>query len=109
MSDVLNPCTDTDDEIEKHLSFENKQITFLTDKGDKTIKKFRLSTERLDYLRMKQLQIFTEKLISFLKMMNQESRKMSEIEKESLKRFKREDHNYSSMFASYLKNTVLDE
>jgi uncharacterized protein (TIGR02646 family) len=104
VSDVLNPCEDTDDEIEKHISFENEQITFLTDKGEKTIKKFRLSTERLDYLRIKQLQSFTEKLITIQKRMNQDGRKkMSETEKDSLKRFAKADSRYSLMFAKYLK------
>ncbi len=103
VSDVLNPCVDTDDEIEKHISFEDEQITFLTDKGDNTIKKFRLSEERLDYLRIKQLQIFAEKLIAIQNSMNQDGRKMSETEKESLKRFAKADKSYSLMFAKYLK------
>ncbi len=103
VSDVLNPCADTDDEIEKHISYDNEQMIFLTDKGDKTIKKFRLSTERLDYLRMKQLQLFTEKLITIQKLMNQDGRKMNETEKESLRRFAKADNSYSLMFAKYLK------
>jgi len=103
VSDVLNPCEETDDEIEKHICFDYEQITFLTDKGDNTIKKFRLSTERLDYLRMKQLQIFTEKLIAIQNSMNQDGRKMSETEKESLKRFAKADNRFSLMFAKYLK------
>ncbi|MCP4108774.1 MAG: hypothetical protein GY749_25055 [Desulfobacteraceae bacterium] len=101
---MLNPCTDTDDEIEKHITFENEQITFLTDKDDKTIKKFRLSTERLDYLRSRQLQKFAEKLIGIQNSMIQDERKeMSETEKQSLKRFARADNSYSLMFANYLK------
>jgi uncharacterized protein (TIGR02646 family) len=104
VDDALNPCIDTDDEIEKHISFEDEQITFLTDKGDNTIKKFRLSTERLDYLRMRPLQIFTQELIQILQMMNQDGRKkMNETEKKSLKRFAKADNNYSLMFAKYLK------
>jgi len=104
VDDALNPCIDTDDEIEKHISFEDEQITFLTDKGDNTIKKFRLSTERLDYLRMRQLQIFTQELIQILQMMNQDGRrKMNETEKKSLKRFAKADNDYSLMFAKYLK------
>jgi uncharacterized protein (TIGR02646 family) len=103
VNDVLNPCEDTDDEIEKHICFEGEQITFLTDKGNNTIKKFRLSTERLDYLRMKQLQIFTEKLITIQQLMIQDGRKMSETEKESLKHFAKTDGCYSLMFAKYLK------
>jgi uncharacterized protein (TIGR02646 family) len=103
VNDVLNPCEDTDDEIEKHICFDGEQITFLTGKGDNTIKKFRLSTERLDYLRMKQLRIFTEKLITIQKLMIQDGRKMSETEKENLKRFAKADNSYSLMFAKYLK------
>ena len=104
VNEVLNPCVDTDDEIKTHISFEDEQITFLTDKGEKTIKKFKLSEERLDYLRMKQLQIFLKKLITIQDSMNQDGRKMNETEKESLKRFARADNNYSLMFAKYLEN-----
>lgn len=103
VNDVLNPCTETDNEIEKHISYDNEQIIFLTDKGDNTIKKFRLSAERLDYLRIKQLQIFAEKLITIQKRMNQDHRKMSETEKESLRRFAKADNCYSLMFKKYLK------
>ena len=103
VNDVLNPCIDADNEIEQHISFDNEQITFQTDKGAQTVKKFRLSTERQDYLRMKQLQIFTEKLISIINAMNREGRKMSATEKESLMRFARIDNCYSLMFANYLK------
>lgn len=109
VNDVLNPCVDTDDEIKQHISFDNEQIIFLTDKGESTIKKFHLSTERLDYLRMKQLQIFAEKLIAIQNSMNQEGRrKMSDTEKESLKRFAKADNSYSLMFAKYLKKHNID-
>jgi hypothetical protein len=52
---------------------------------------------------MKQLQIFTEKLITIQQLMIQDGRKMSETEKESLKRFAKADGCYSLMFAKYLK------
>lgn len=103
-NEALDPCIDTDDEIEKHIFFEAEQITYLTEKGEKTIRKYRLSAERLDFLRLKELQRFTEKLITIQFLINQEGgREMSEDEKESLKRFARADNNFSFMFSKLLK------
>jgi len=100
---VLNPCEDQDEEIRKHITFINEEIIFITDKGELTIQKFKLNSERLDYLRLKQLQKFYEVLVSILMAIKHENRKISAHEKEVLQRFKRLDNCYSFMFQTILE------
>lgn len=54
---TLDPCVDSDEEIKKHITFDAEQIipVGLSKKGQKTIKKYHLDNEGIDYLRMKRL------------------------------------------------------
>ncbi|MEI6141512.1 MAG: HNH endonuclease [Mariniphaga sp.] len=101
--DTLNPCRDDNEEIRKHLKFEDEQITFLTSKGDLTIQKYKLSSERLDWCRMQELKKFYKLLIALKNILIAEKRdSLNAIEKERLKRFSRSDYCYSLMFKDVL-------
>jgi len=103
VADTLNPCIDSDEEIRKHLKFEDEQITFLTIKGDLTIQKFKLSSERLDWCRMQELKKFHKLLIALKDKLIEDNRTcMNADEMDKLKRFSRFDHCYSLMFQDVL-------
>jgi uncharacterized protein (TIGR02646 family) len=103
VKDVLDPCKDYDDEIRKHISFEDEQITYYSDKGEKTVKKFKLSSEKLDLLRSRELSNFKKILLALKDKQIKESRKgLTEDEKNILKRFSKSDHSYSMMFSEQL-------
>jgi hypothetical protein len=106
VNDVLNPFTNSDEEIEAHLTFEDGCITAKDGSklGFDTIKKYRLNSELLDSLRDKQL-------IQFYKVLNvishnqiKENRQtINEDEKDALRRFAQPDHSFSLMFRLLLK------
>lgn len=104
ISDALQPCIDSDDEIEKHISFNNEQIYDLTTKGDLTIKKYKLDRENLDYLRLKELQTFKDTYNVLLrKAMREKRTTLSPNEYEILKEFARKHKPFSFMFKVLLK------
>ncbi|MEY4905096.1 MAG: hypothetical protein RLZZ292_2911 [Bacteroidota bacterium] len=96
--DVLDSCKDSDEEIQKHLTFEDEFI-FAKDnseKGLKTIQKFRLDTELLDRLRLKQL-------YWFYRLLHEIKEKTKEEQLSLLKAFAQPDKSYSLLFALLLK------
>jgi len=105
VSKVLNPCLNSDEEIQSHLGFEDEFITSKNNSviGLLTIKKFRLDNELLDYLRLKQLSYFKDVLLQIRKNQLEDNRKtMTKIEKESLILFSQPDHPFSLMFKTIL-------
>lgn len=103
VTDVLDPCKDSDEEIKKHISFEDEQITYYSNKGEKTIKKFKLSSEKLDLLRSREISNFKNILLVLKDKQIKESRKgLTEEDKDILKRFAKSDHSYSMMFSELL-------
>jgi uncharacterized protein (TIGR02646 family) len=103
VTDVLNPCIDSDEEITKHLTFEDEQIKFLTPKGELTIKKYKLSTEKLDFLRSKFLTAFYKKLSLLHNLQATENRKLTPDETKSLQDFAKADAPFSLLFRVALK------
>ncbi len=102
--EVLNPCKDTDEEINKHLSYENETITFLTEKGEKTVKKFKLLSPDLEFLRLKKLVEFMRFMdIIKDKMISENRQTMNENEIKDLQRFARPDYCFSKMFSTILE------
>ncbi|TAE02980.1 MAG: HNH endonuclease [Bacteroidetes bacterium] len=112
VTEALNPFLDTDQEIKKHLTFEDEQITMKPDSilGSKTIQKFRLDSPSLDMLRLKQIKIFQQCCISVQKNMILEGRnKMSEKELESLRSFANPDKSFSLMFEILLEKMQINQ
>lgn len=104
VSEVLDPCQDQDIEIQKHLKFEDEIIQSLTPKGIKTIQKFRLDTDRQDYLRLQILKKFLNTYRKIRDMMIEEGREdLNEKEREILNLFQSVDRPYSLMFSLYLQ------
>lgn len=101
VTEVLDPCRHMDDEIQEHLIFEDELITAKNGSpfGFKTIQKYRLDSEQLDHVRVKQLKEFHKRLISIKDNMITESRgRMTDIEKQQIYAFQQPDKSFSLMF-----------
>jgi len=106
VTEALDPCKNTNDEIEEHLIFEAEIITARnnSETGLKTIRKFRLDTKLSDYLRLKQLDRFKDILLKIRENQIRNNRnEMTENEKVCLIRFAQADHQFSLMFRILLK------
>lgn len=103
---VLDPCKDSDEEIQTHVTFEDECICSQAGsvKGLNTIKKFRLNTDVLDLKRGKWLRMITNNAMDILNRMIEEGRRdMTEEEKQSLLRYMQPDQPYSLMSEIYLR------
>jgi hypothetical protein len=103
---VLDPCVNTDEEIQAHLIFEKEMITARnnSDIGLKTIRKYRLDTELLDLRRLKQLNKFQSLLIAIQqKQIADGGRALNTEEISTIKSFAQRDHPYSLMFEFLIK------
>jgi uncharacterized protein (TIGR02646 family) len=101
VTDALNPCNDTDDIIEQHLSFEKEQIIVANNSiiGHNTIQKYKLAEPELDLLRSKILNDFKDVLIDITQTQLQEGRKeLTQNEKNILQFFKQPTQPFSLMF-----------
>jgi hypothetical protein len=106
ISQALNPCKDSDADIEIHITFEKDVIRPKNGsaKGLITIQKYKLDTELLDYVRSRQIQKFTDLLLAIYRQQIQEGgRQMTQAEKQSLKCFADPDASFSLMFRILLQ------
>jgi hypothetical protein len=104
---VLNPFSNSDEEIEEHLTFEDECITAKNGSklGFDTIKKYRLDSPSLDSIRSRALHQFKDVLEIIRKNQIQDKgRDMNENELEALYRFAQPDFSFSLMFRLLLKN-----
>ncbi len=100
-SETLNPCLDTDDEIMKHITYEDEQITAVSGSkiGLTTIQKYKLDTESQDINRRKKHREFETYHKKVLEKMIEEGRKhFDENEIEFFNSFTQKDKPYSLMF-----------
>ncbi|HRG41179.1 MAG TPA: hypothetical protein PLC27_07240 [Saprospiraceae bacterium] len=108
VSSALDPCSDSDHEIESHLFFENAEISSYSPKGMQTIKKYQLNHALLVKIRL-------EKLVEFyitLQKLNtnqitENGRDLTEDEIVILRRFAQPDYPFSLMFRLLLKKLNL--
>lgn len=101
INQVLDPCKNSDDEIEEHLTFVDEIITSKNDSpiGLQTIRKYRLDTEALDLKRTKQFKLFYKTLAEIRKKLIEDNRKNFTLgEMEAIDHFKKSDQPYSLMF-----------
>ena len=106
VTDALDPCRDSDTEIQRNISFEAEQIYPIPEspKGLNTIKKFRLNTELLDMKRSKWLNKLLKKVTEIQRSMNNDGRRsVSENERIQLMRFMQPDQPYSLMCKIYIE------
>lgn len=105
VNEVLNPCMDSDAEIQKHITFQTECICSQAGsiKGLKTIQKFRLSAGVLDLKRSKWLNKLAIKAHEINNMMISEQRDPTFDEKAAICRFMQKDQPYSLMCEIYIK------
>lgn len=107
--DVLNPCSDSDEEIQKHLTFDDERAIPKdnSEKGEKTIIKFKLNSELLLFQRLKHLKGICNFVLSLNKNRQKESRSdFTEEEKAAIKAFANHDRAFSLMSEIYLRNQL---
>lgn len=101
INEVLNPCTNTDNEIKEHITFNDELIEPRNNSqlGLRTIQKYRLDTELLDTRRLKSLKIFYKLICEIRKNQVKENRNtLTEEELNAIHKFKMPNHSYSLMF-----------
>lgn len=106
VNDALNPCSDTDDEIQKHIVFEKECICSKvgSEKGLKTIKKFRLDSSVLDLKRTKWLNKLATKANEISNNKNVQQRLIyTQEEKDTICQFMQKDQPYSLMCETYIR------
>lgn len=89
----------------QHLTFEDEEIISKngSEKGLRTITKYKLSSEDLDAIRGKFLKQFHKKIIELQTIRIKENRKLNISEMQSLLRFSEPDFPFSLMFKIQLK------
>ena len=104
---TLDPCSDSDDEIKRHLTYNRELILPVGNsvKGNETIKKYHLDREELDYLRIKQLRKVDEAIEDVDSQMIADRRqRMTVEEKNKLLSFTLSSQPFSYMCEVYLRN-----
>lgn len=109
VTDALNPCVDSNEEIQRHITFEKECICSQpgSEKGPKTIQKFRLDSEALDLKRGKWLNKLATMVIEIDNKMHEDNRSThSDEEKMAVRRFMQNDQPYSLMCETYIKSYI---
>ena len=109
VNEVLNPCIDSDEEIQRCITFVSEQITAVdaSAKGLKTIKKYRLDKEIMDLRRGRVLRCLANKALSIHQRMIQERRfEFNEEERKSILHFMSPDQPYSLMCEVFIKERL---
>lgn len=105
--DPLDPCGDTDNVIQEHLTFDDEIICARHNSplGLITIQKYKLDSDQLDKVRLVQIKNFQKVLIQILQNIKSESREINEQEREALLRFQNIDQPFSLMFKILLEKS----
>lgn len=106
VTEALNPCVDSDEEIQRHITFEKECICSQpgSEKGLKTIQKFKLDSEMLDLRRSKWLNKLATKAIDIDNEMKADNRSIpTEEEKNAIRLFMQKDQPYSLMCEIYIR------
>lgn len=98
VSECLNPFIDSDEEIEKHLYFENEMILSRTEKGRKTIQKYCLNKDSFNLYRSRVLNKFKDAIILC---------SQNKLSKENVLQFANSDRPFSLMIRLCLKEKDL--
>lgn len=102
INDTLNPCSNTDEEIMEHLTFEDEFIEAKNNSqlGLRTIQKYRLDTEIVDTRRLKSLKIFYKFILEIKENQINEGRDgLTDEEINAINGFKAINHSFSLMFS----------
>jgi len=102
INEALDPCIDTDADIQSHLTFTDELIEPKNNSklGLTTIQKYRLDSEVLDTRRLKSLKTFFKLLLEIKNNQVKEVRtNLTVDELNAIHRFKSIDNSYSLMFS----------
>lgn len=101
---VLDPCKDSDEEIQNCITFNGEYIREVnnSDKGRQTIKKYQLDSELQNHRRLKHLGKLMKEIISLLNCKST----MTEEDKEKLRSWTYPTAPYSYMVEVYLKDAL---
>ena len=106
VTDALDPCCDSDEEIQQNITFVDEQICAVpgSTKGLNTIKKYRLNTDLLDMRRGQWLRKLLKTVADIEAVMIDEGRKsVTDSEKKTLLRYMSPDQPYSLMSEVFLR------
>ena len=106
IKEALNPCEDSDEEIQRHITYEKECICSqpVSEKGLKTIQKFRLDSDALDLKRSKWLNKLATMAIEIDNRMREQGRTLHTVEeKDKIRRFMQNDQPYSLMCELYIR------
>lgn len=108
VEECLNPCDGSLDPAD-HLTFTDEIIRSRNGSliGMRTIQKYRLDRDQLNYLRAKRLQQFERFVRGLHDVCIREGRRLNEVEKEAIASFGQADSEFSLMFRSYLTSVNL--
>ena len=101
---VLDPCKDSNEEIQRCITFNGEYIREVnnSDKGRQTIKKYQLDSELQNHRRLKHLGKLMKEIISLLNCKST----MTEEDKEKLRSWTYPTAPYSYMVEVYLKDAL---
>ena len=104
IDEALDPIIDSDDEIQRHITFVGEYIYEVngSDKGQKTIEKYRLGSEVLDNRRRKQLQKLNKTIIDCLRKGG--TKALTDGDKEAIRRYTYRSSPFSYMCECYLRD-----
>lgn len=109
VTEALDPCVDSDEEIQRHITFERECIRSQagSEKGLNTIQKFRLDSDALDLKRSKWLNKLATIVIEIDNKMHEEKRTVHSFEeKDRICRFMQRDQPYSLMCEKYIRTYI---
>lgn len=109
VTEALNPCVDSDEQIQRHITFERECIRSQagSEKGLNTIRKFRLDSDALDLKRSKWLNKLATIVIEIDNQMREENRTVHSFEeKDRICRFMQSDQPYSLMCEKYIRSYI---
>lgn len=111
VTDVLDPCRDSDEEIEANISFERELICSVggSKKGLDTIKKYRLNTDLLDLKRSRWLNKILMDAAKIHSRMVEEGRKIvTDAERQRMLWYMSPEQPYSLMSEVFIKTNLKD-
>jgi uncharacterized protein (TIGR02646 family) len=109
VGEVLDPCRDSDEEIQRHITFVDEQICAVdsSEKGLKTIKKYKLNSDLLDMRRGRWLNRLLVDALSIQDNMIAEGRNATtEAERRTMLRYMSPDQPYSLMSEVFIKTRL---
>ena len=110
VTEALDPCTDSDEEIKQCITFEREQICSVDGsvKGLNTIRKFKLNTDLLDLKRSRWLNNLLLDATRIHSQMIAEGRPASDEERKIIRRYMSPEQPYSLMCEVFIKTELSD-